>query len=183
MSCIIHQSITVIKIDSGMGNKELFILRHAKSSWDEPNKEAKDRPLTSRGIHDAHFMANQLKKRLSKVDLILSSHANRAEHTATIFTEIIGLPFDRLRITSKIYETTESQIMTMVKNLPNEIHSVIIVGHNPTFTDFANRFLDSSIDNIPTAGIVGLTFNTSNWEEISKGNLLSSVFEFPKKEQ
>lgn len=166
-----------------MAYKELFVLRHAKSSWDEPDKDDIDRALTTRGINDAYSMANRLIKHLKKVDLIITSHANRATHTSAIFAGVIGYPFEKIRITSKIYEVSETQLVSLIKGLPDEIARVLIVGHNPTFTYYVNRYLPKLIDNIPTAGIVGMSFNTASWKDISRENLQSSFFEFPKKEQ
>ena len=166
-----------------MGYKELFVLRHAKSSWDEPNVDDVDRGLTSRGITDAYSIANRQKKLLKEVDLILTSRANRATHTATIFADIIGYPFDKIKLSSNLYEISETQLITIVKGLPDELARVLIVGHNPTFTYFVNKYLKSPIDNIPTAGIVGLSFHAISWKDISRDNLQSSFFEYPKKEQ
>ena len=165
-----------------MKYKELFVLRHAKSSWDDPNIDDIDRALTTRGIADAYSMANRLKKQLLGIDLILTSYANRAEHTATIFASTINYPVESIKITSNIYETSEVKLTTLIKELPNELSRVLIVGHNPTFTYFANRFLQSPIDNIPTTGIVGITFRIDTWNEISIDKVHSSFFEFPKKE-
>ncbi|NVO10458.1 MAG: histidine phosphatase family protein [Bacteroidales bacterium] len=166
-----------------MAYKELFVLRHAKSSWDEPDKDDIDRALTTRGINDAYSMANRLIKHLKEVDLIVTSHANRAMHTSTIFAGVIGYPFEKIKITSRIYEVSEIQLSTLVKELPEDLTRILIVGHNPTFTYYVNRYLLKSIDNIPTAGIVGMSFNTASWKDISRENLQSSFFEFPKKEQ
>jgi len=166
-----------------MSYKELFILRHAKSSWDEPNKDDIDRALTTRGITDAYSIANRTKKKLHNVDLIISSHANRAIHTATIFAGVMDFSIEKLNLTSKIYEASEIQILQMIKEFSDDHKSILIVGHNPSFTYLANRFLKSSIDNLPTSGIVGLSFNSSTWKEIGKENLQSNFFEFPKKEQ
>ena len=166
-----------------MPYKELFILRHAKSSWDEPNVDDVDRALTPRGVNDAHTIANRQKKLLKGVELILTSHANRATHTATIFADVIGYPFDKIKISANLYEISEVQLISIVNALPYELARVLIVGHNPTFTYFVNRYLKIPIDNIPTAGIVGLSFNATTWKDISRDNLQSSFFEYPKKEQ
>lgn len=165
-----------------MAYKELFILRHGKSSWDAPNMDDIDRELTTRGIHDSCTMSNRLKKTLKSVDLIISSHANRALHTATIFARELEFPVEKVKIASKLYETTENQLLTFVKEFPDDASRIIIVGHNPTFTSFANFFLSDKIENIPTTGIVGLSFNCASWKDISKANLQSNLFEFPKKE-
>jgi len=166
-----------------MSYKELFVLRHAKSSWDEPNKDDIDRALTTRGISDAYAMANRLKKQLHETDLIITSQANRAIHTATIFASVIKYPVEKIKISSSIYETSETKIKSLIKNLPDDISRVMIVGHNPTFTNFVNHYLPNLIDNIPTAGIVGISFKTEKWNEISAEKVYSSFFEFPNKEQ
>ena len=166
-----------------MAYKELFVLRHAKSSWDESSVDDVDRTLTLRGINDAHAMANRLKKQLKDIDLILASHANRATHTATIFAEIIGYPLSNIKISSKLYDIGDNQFTSIVKELSDDLTRVLIVGHNPTFTYFVNRYLRSTIDNIPTTGIVGLSFNTGSWSDISKDVLQSSFFDYPKKGQ
>lgn len=166
-----------------MSYKELFILRHAKSSWDEPNKDDVDRALTTKGINDAYSVANRIKNHLKKVDLIVTSHANRATHTSTIFAGVIGFPFDKMVISQNIYESSDVKLLSMAKGFPEDFKSILMVGHNPTFTYFANRFLALSIDNLPTSGIVGLSFNASSWKDINKDNLQSYFFEFPKKDQ
>jgi phosphohistidine phosphatase len=128
-------------------------------------------------------MATRLKKQLKGIELILTSYANRATHTATIFAEVIEFPLSNIKISSKIYEISENQLLSIVKALPDDLTRVLIVGHNPTFTYFVNKYLREGIDNLPTAGIVGLSFNVSSWSEISKDNLQSSFFDYPKKDQ
>jgi len=166
-----------------MSYKELFVLRHAKSSWDEPNVDDVDRGLTARGINDAYLIANRQKKVLKNVDLILTSHANRAIHTTTIVAGVIGYPFDSIKISANLYEISEVHLISVVKALPDELARVLIVGHNPTFTYYVNRYLKNPIDNIPTAGIIGLSFSTASWKDISSDNLQSNFFEYPKRER
>jgi phosphohistidine phosphatase len=166
-----------------MNYKTLFILRHAKSSWDEPNKDDIDRALTTRGISDAYAVATRLKKQLHEIDLIITSHANRAIHTATIFAGVINYSVEKIKISSNIYESNETKIKALVRSLPDGISKVMIVGHNPTFTYFANRYLQEQIDNIPTSGLVGIAFKIEKWNDISNEKVYSSFFEFPNKEQ
>jgi phosphohistidine phosphatase len=166
-----------------MNYKTLFILRHAKSSWDEPNKDDIDRALTIRGISDAQAVANRLKNQLQEIDLIITSHANRAIHTATIFAGVINYPFEQIRISSNLYESNEAKIKSLVRTLPDNVSKVMIVGHNPTFTSFANRYLQEQIDNVPTSGLVGIVFKIDKWNDISIEKVHSSLFEFPNKVQ
>jgi len=165
-----------------MSQKELLILRHAKSSWDEPDKEDIDRALISRGVNDAIFMAKRLKKHFGELDLIITSPANRAVHTTLIFCRVANFPLEKVQINYDVYESSESTLIKIIKNTSDDLNKIMIVGHNPTLTYFVNNFIDKPIDNIPTTGIVGITFTMSSWNEISKSKLKSSFFDYPKKD-
>ncbi len=163
-----------------VSSKTLFVLRHAKSSWDETEKRDFDRPLKARGIDDALNLANSIRKELVDIDVIISSPANRAIHTAILICQAVGLPLDIIQLNEKLYETYEEEVERIVKSLPNHVNTAMIVGHNPTFTYFANKFIPSPIDNIPTSGIVQLQFDITSWSDISRNKLKSSFFDFPK---
>ena len=161
--------------------KTLYILRHAKSSWEEPEKDDVDRALISRGITDAKAVAKRLQNELEKLDLIISSPANRAVHTAIIFCITANIPTKKIQIQTEIYESSESTMLKLIKSIPDEHDNVMLVGHNPTVTYFVNNFLENPLDNIPTSGVVGLTFDTDDWKNISKDKLKSYSFDYPKK--
>lgn len=163
-----------------MSSKTLFVLRHAKSSWDETDKRDFDRPLKARGIEDAHNLANALKHELSSIDIVVSSPANRAIHTSIIICQTAGLPLEIIQLNEQLYDTNEDEVERIVRSFSDDISTAIIVGHNPTFTYFANRFMSKSIDNIPTSGIVKLEFEVDSWNDISRNNLKTSFFDFPK---
>lgn len=161
-------------------NKTLFILRHAKSSWDDFSMSDFDRPLTKRGISDANLLASCLKDELSCIELVVSSSAARAAHTANIFCDTVRIPHDKLVLKKNIYESSVGELMRVVAALPPELHCVMLVGHNPTFTSFVNEFLSQGIANLPTAGLVRLDFDVDSWSNISKKRLRASWFDFPK---
>ena len=68
----------------------------------------------------------------------------------------------------------------MIEVLDNSINSLMIVGHNPTLTDFVNYFLVPSIDGLPTSAIVGLQFDTQKWENFKKADCTTKFVVFPK---
>jgi len=136
-----------------------------------------------RGINDIRLLGHEVKDRLGDIDIIFSSPANRAIHTAILFAQTVGFPLENIRIVESLYETNELYMEEFVKGLPNELNSIVVVGHNPTSTDFVNLFLNNSIDNIPTSGLVKLVFDTISWKGISKGVLKSSFFDYPKNHQ
>ena len=163
------------------GYKTLFIVRHGKSSWDFADIDDIDRPLLERGISNAYEMSNRLKIKNLIPDCIVSSPANRALHTANIFARELEVPYNNFYINKNLYFDYEEKILDFIKNTDDKVGSLMIFGHNPTFTNFANKFVKNCIDNIPTAGIVILQFSCERWKEISKDNLKAEFFDFPKK--
>lgn len=162
-------------------NKQLIIVRHGKSSWDYEGIADIDRPLSLRGIKNAHDMARRFLTRKIQPEWILTSPANRALHTATIFARILNMPFQNFYIEDRIYAADASGIIDMIKGLEDQIPSVMIFGHNPAFTTLANHFLEESIDNIPTAGVVWLDFAVNQWSAIDINTVNKSFFDYPKK--
>jgi len=161
--------------------KTLHIVRHAKSSWDYDNISDIDRPLKLKGIQDAYEMARRIKIRNTLPELIITSVANRAIHTAIIFTRVFEFPLSNIIIEENLYATEEDFIMDLIKKTDNSISSLMIFGHNPELTNFANIFVKDTIENISTAGIVSLVFDIEKWKDISKKKLISEQFDFPKK--
>jgi phosphohistidine phosphatase len=158
-----------------------LIARHAKSSWDYDTTEDFDRPLKESGIRNAYLIAETLKKKNISFDAIYSSPANRALHTAIIFTRVLKIPFHTIKIEEQLYSESDSEIMQFLKNLPESHSKVMVVGHNPTFTDLANRFLKQRISNLPTAGAVLLELNCDSWNQIGPVAVVKDNLFFPKK--
>ena len=91
--------------------KNLILIRHGKSSWEAPLND-KDRPLISRGILDAHFVAEKTIPYLPKTFIIWSSTAKRASETALIFTQTFSCPIESIIITNA--ELTGSTVAGVV---------------------------------------------------------------------
>jgi len=161
--------------------KKLFLVRHAKSSWDYNELTDFERPLSKRGRRDAPFMAKLLSQQGVSPDLIVSSPANRTVATARYFCESFNYNFDELFLEPKLYEASSDEILNVVQEIGNSFINVMLFSHNPGLTDFANRLSDKSIDNIPTCGIVSLSFKAESWDEINNQNSEIIFFEYPKK--
>jgi len=162
--------------------KTLYLLRHAKSSWKQPETPDFERPLNSRGKKDAPFMGKILQAKNANIDLIISSPAKRAKKTARKVAKQIAYKKEKIVLNQEVYEANISEIFNILQQINGGINSMMLVGHNPTLTDVANLLLkDSKIENIPTSGVVAITFDCQKWAEIeeTKGNLL--FFEYPKK--
>jgi phosphohistidine phosphatase len=155
--------------------KNLLIIRHAKSSWEAPLMD-KDRPLSTRGINDAHLVSASIVDDLPKTFIIWSSTAKRAAETALIFTQNFSCPEESIVFKDDLYTFDARQLEKIVKSCNNDYDSVILFGHNEAITDFVNKFGDVYIDNVATSGFVSLQFDTNSWENIQKGKTQKVVF-------
>jgi len=161
--------------------KKIFIVRHGKSDWGTPDMPDIDRPLKPRGVRDAYKMAKLLKKKKEQVDFIISSPATRAIHTAIIFSRVLQIPEKNILIEYGLYMADSVSIKEYCHKISDEYNGVMIVGHNPGFTNFANKFTPSEINNVPTSGLVILDFDCNSWKDINPGVLKNHFFDYPKK--
>jgi len=148
--------------------KNLILIRHAKSSWDAPLND-KDRPLSKRGINDAHLMAENIEDYLPGQYIVWSSTAQRAKNTAYIFAENLSIPVDTIIFKDDLYTFDEKSLEKVIKSCNNQFDNLILFGHNGAITNFVNIFGNRALENVPTAGFVSLSFNQDNWEDIQLG--------------
>jgi phosphohistidine phosphatase len=161
--------------------KTIYIVRHAKSSWDNPSLDDYSRPLNDRGEKDAPRMGKRLKEREVIADLMISSPANRALKTCKAIAKILEFPLSKIKEDKRLYHADEDMIYTILKEVKDSNDSLMIFGHNPGLTSFANNLLNENIVNIPTAGIVACKLNINSWHEIKAGCGELLFFDFPKK--
>ena len=161
--------------------KTIVFIRHAKSSWKNPELTDIERPLNKRGKRNAPEMALRLKKIGIQPDLILSSTAVRSSMTATYFAEIIDYPVAAIQYRDSIYEASVEAVFKLIRSLSDAFESVLIFGHNPTFTSIANYFSESLISNVPTAGMFAVQFETNNWASVLECRANFLFFDFPKR--
>lgn len=161
--------------------KSLFIVRHAKSSWDDINLRDFDRPLSDRGKKDAPKMGKRLKERDIAPDILISSPAVRAFSTCRDIASVLKFPFDVIKTDKRLYHADETSILNILKEINNNFNAAMIFGHNPGFTEFANSLLDESIDNIPTCGVVGCKLAIEQWSDIRWGCGEMNFFDYPKR--
>lgn len=161
--------------------KTLYLVRHAKSSWDNFGLRDHDRPLNHRGLRDAPKMGRMLAKMGVQPHLLVSSTAKRACTTAYFFAETFGIQENDVALESKIYEASVLEILQIISQLPEDAPVVMLFGHNPTFTDVANRFTaDDYIENVPTCGVVKIESSAPSWKELYEGNSKVTACYFPK---
>ena len=163
--------------------KYLYLVRHAKSSWDFPELSDFERPLNKRGRRDAPVMAMRLASKQPDLDVIISSPANRALTTAKEMARALEIEPTQLIEDEEIYHASMKTLLDKVRGLSEDYQRVMLVGHNPGFTDLANQLKehDYHIDNVPTTGVVAIELPTHKWADVEdhSGRLL--FFDYPKK--
>jgi phosphohistidine phosphatase len=161
--------------------KTLIVLRHAKSSWKDPDLDDIDRPLNKRGKRDAPLIGKRLAERKIRPDRIVVSPARRARATVKAVAKQLPVIDPVVAKDERLYEASPATILAVVQDIPEPCACAMIVGHNPGLTDFVNQFADAVIDNIPTCGVVEIAFDTPDWRRVGavRGSVVS--FEMPKK--
>jgi phosphohistidine phosphatase len=160
--------------------KTLFLVRHAKSSRDDPSLPDRDRPLDERGKQDAPKMGKRLAKRDVKPELLLSSPALRALTTSQLIAEEIGYKLKDIVVDDRLYASNADDLLAVIRALDRNLNRVMLFGHNPEFTDLAHR-LSSEIIEMPTCAIVEFNFDTKAWSEVGEVKPAKVVFDYPKK--
>ena len=160
--------------------KTLFLIRHAKSSWDDSTLDDHERPLNQRGKANAPIMAKRLQKLGIKPDMLFSSTAQRASSTAQVFAEHLDFTQPKISYDPDLYLASAGMLQDFIGKIENSLNFVLIFGHNPGLTLLVNQVWGLPIDNIPTCGIVSLSFNNATWEEASSQLPTGATFDFPK---
>jgi phosphohistidine phosphatase len=160
--------------------RSLFLIRHAKSSWDNPTLRDFQRPLNERGLVIAPQMAALLFREKIVPDLLVTSPARRALDTSRFFAVVNGFGDEQLVREEDIYEASPVQLLRVISRLPESANTVFLFGHNPTMTDVANVYAAKPIDNIPTCGIVQIDTTAATWSEMFEGNARVVKTWFPK---
>lgn len=159
--------------------KELYIVRHAKSSWSDPNAKDFDRVLNKRGLSDAPLMGKVLKKRQVVPDTILTSTAKRALLTAQIISKELSFNSD-LAMSPDLYHASSSSLMQQLNQVENTINVLMVVGHNPGLTYLAEELSLEHFGNLPTCGVVGIRFEFDSWKMVSGGTGTCFYYDYPK---
>jgi phosphohistidine phosphatase len=162
-----------------VGGKRVWVIRHAKSSWEDVSLDDKQRPLKKRGKKDARLMAQHLLLARVKFDAVLSSPAKRAQTTCKIITKALGFKFENVGIRKKLYFCGDKAILQCLQELDNSVACVAIFGHNPDFDDFLKR-CGSKEAEFPTCGCACVDFWAPEWSSASFDNAKIVTFTTPK---
>lgn len=151
--------------------KTLFILRHAKSSWDNAALSDFERPLNERGLKAAPLIGGVMRRNQFAPDLILSSPAERAKETAVLVKKAAGIESE-IKFDERIYEASPARLLEVISEQNEKITSLMLVGHNPGLEGLL-KSLTGEFQTMPTAALAVVDLETDKWSETnsSKGNL------------
>jgi phosphohistidine phosphatase len=160
--------------------KTLYLLRHAKSSWDDPSIVDFDRPLNKRGLRDAPFMGKLLAGMGEMPGIIVTSPARRALTTARLFAEAFGLPPAGLVEIAPLYAASPETILDVISELDDAFESAMVVGHNPGLTQVAAALSPGALNHMPTCSVAAFSLDVDSWMKIRPGTGRMRFFETPK---
>jgi phosphohistidine phosphatase len=159
--------------------KTLFLIRHAKSGHDAGLKD-RDRPLNERGLQDAREMGRRLAKRGVRPDRVISSPAVRARTTAELIAAQLGIGASDIAIDDRLYAASPATLLAVIREQEDRFACVMIFGHNPEFTEVAQRLSGGEITDMPTCGVAELHFDAAPWAELGETPASQVHFESPK---
>jgi phosphohistidine phosphatase len=165
--------------------KVLYLLRHAKSSWDEPDLEDIERPLAPRGRKAARALAVHVDEEGITPSLVLCSPARRTRDTIDLVRS--GLPpGTKVRVEERLYGASPSDVIKILRRLPDSVPSVMVVGHNPTMQELALALAGSGPDleqvseRFPTGALAKLSLPVDRWHDVRAGTATLASFVTPK---
>ena len=162
--------------------RTLYLVRHAKSSHDDPTLEDIDRPLNKRGKSDAKLMGEILYDKGVRIDNMLISPSKRTRSTAKRLAKQLDYDKDKIQIDSTIYRCRTQALLAAIRSVDNQYKSLMVIGHNPSTIQVANHFQkDTIFTEVPTCGIVAIEFEGASWETLGHKEGDFKFFDYPKK--
>ena len=158
----------------------LTLVRHAKSSWDDPEASDFERPLNARGNRDAPVMALRVSSLRRLPDHLVSSPAVRAISTAHVFAARLGVSEDDVALERRIYDATRATLVEVVRALPDAARHAMLFGHNPGFSALANWLATCPFDEMPTCAVASFELQVADWREVASGCGRLVRYLFPK---
>jgi phosphohistidine phosphatase len=159
----------------------LILFRHGKSSWDDPALDDFRRPLAPRGLRDVPEMGRRLARRGELPERIVASTAVRALSTAGAVARELGYREDGIVAAPELYLASTHTILEIIRRTPASVSTLMLIGHNPGFTEFANLVDEVSLDNLPTAGMLCIEFDAPGWSAIEPAHARLAWYDYPKR--
>lgn len=161
--------------------RTVIIVRHGKACSLDAFEKDIDRVLTERGVNDGYKVAKKILKSGIKPDLILTSPAARASHSALIFARAMETGTDIVRVVKNMYYGSAIKMLNGMAALPEEVKTIALFGHNPAISDLAEHLTRGATSFLPTTGVAILNYDINGWKDIIKSDPTDYDFIIPKK--
>ena len=156
--------------------KTLYLLRHAKSSWDDPGLPDHERPLAPRGRRAAKKLAAYIHGTALAPELVLCSSSARTRETLESLRDALGDP--EIRFPPELYAAWDDELLEVVRQVGSDVDSLLVVGHNPGLQRLAlllagsgdDRLRERLAEKLPTGALVTLTFPVTSWADVRPGS-------------
>lgn len=166
--------------------RHLYLLRHAKSTWDEPVADDHDRSLAPRGRRAARLVADHLRDAQIAPALVLCSSARRTQETLELIAPALG-PSAVVLVERRLYGASAGELLRRVHDVSASVPSVMVIGHNPGLEDLAATLAGAGAGGasrrmaikFPTAALAVLTVPTA-WRDLAPGSATLAAFVVPR---
>lgn len=160
--------------------KRLTLIRHAKSSWDNPALDDFDRPLNKRGERDLPAMVQRVRDFNLVSDRLLTSRAVRALTTAEALIRGLGLNDNQVLRQSELYAASAQSLQHLLQQQDDHSHHLMVVGHNPGLENLCYHLTHERLPKLPTAAVLHLHLKISRWRELAEACGIVELFDYPK---
>lgn len=163
--------------------KQILLMRHAKSSWENPDLKDFDRPLAKRGLNDAPRMGKYLREIKYKPAMVISSPAQRAKETTQLSMEAAKVDDEQISWNEDLYFGSARDYVLAIQSAPDEYERIMLVGHNPLMESTTGVLAggqDKTAVRMPTAAIVCLESFANTWKSIAPGTCQIKWMMIPK---
>jgi phosphohistidine phosphatase len=158
--------------------RTLLLLRHAKSSWDDPSLADHDRPLAPRGRRAAKRIGKLLRDQGIEISLVLCSSARRARETLEL-----AQPVGEVQVEQELYGASARQLLERIRRVPDEVNSLMLIGHNPAIEELALGLAADRSElegaKFPTGALATFTVN-GPWQGLAPGEATLTGFVKPR---
>ncbi len=160
--------------------KELLVIRHGKSSWDDPAQADRARPLKPRGERAGDAMGARLAARASVPERVITSDARRALATAERLAAAAGVASDRVVVEPQLYTERTDDVLKVIRRIDDGVECAAIVGHNPALHELVHTLSDLRLGKYPTAAIAHLRLPVECWGDVAEGAAEVVDYDWPK---
>ena len=146
--------------------KTLILIRHAKSSWNNPSLTDFDRPLNKRGIRDAPKVGTAIEQAGISFDRVLCSDARRTRQTLALLSQGVTIDRDVIEYLPDMYGASAHHLLSCITEQSDTDSCIALVGHNPGMEDLANNLADEHVGAMSTCNVIQIEFDCDSWSDL-----------------